>query len=79
MSVLGNSIRGEARHLLAGRIVIAGAGMAGFTVASSLREQGYAGSILMIGDENSHPYNRPPLSKGFLTGDSRRTLRRSMR
>lgn len=52
----------------AGRVVIVGAGMAGFTVASSLREQGYPGRITMIGEEPWLPYNRPPLSKAFLTG-----------
>lgn len=49
-------------------VLIAGAGMAGFAVAMSLRELGYSGRISMIGDEPWLPYNRPPLSKGFLTG-----------
>ena len=52
----------------AGRVVIVGAGMAGFTAASSLRDHGYAGAITMIGEESWLPYNRPPLSKAFLTG-----------
>ncbi len=47
-------------------IVIAGAGQAGFQLAASLRQEGFTGSILMIGDEPGLPYQRPPLSKAFL-------------
>lgn len=49
-------------------VIIAGAGMAGFSVASNLRDGGYAGRVVLIGEEPWHPYNRPPLSKAFLTG-----------
>ena len=49
-------------------VVIVGAGMAGFSVASNLRDRGYAGRLVLIGDESWNPYNRPPLSKAFLTG-----------
>ena len=49
-------------------VVVAGAGQAGFQVATSLRTEGFQGSITLIGDEPELPYNRPPLSKGFLTG-----------
>src|SRR5262245_3954661 len=49
-------------------VVIAGAGMAGFSVVSNLRDRGYAGRLVLIGDEPWNPYNRPPLSKAFLTG-----------
>jgi 3-phenylpropionate/trans-cinnamate dioxygenase ferredoxin reductase subunit len=49
-------------------VVIIGAGMAGFSVASSLREMGYAGRVVLLGEEPYRPYNRPPLSKAFLTG-----------
>src|SRR6202051_3306299 len=49
-------------------VVIVGAGQAGFQVAASLRLEGYDGSITLIGDEPGLPYQRPPLSKGFLAG-----------
>jgi NADPH-dependent 2,4-dienoyl-CoA reductase/sulfur reductase-like enzyme len=43
-----------------------GAGLAGDTAASTLREIGYDGAITMVGDEPHRPYDRPPLSKGAL-------------
>jgi 3-phenylpropionate/trans-cinnamate dioxygenase ferredoxin reductase subunit len=49
-------------------MVIVGAGQTGGRAALSLREQGYAGPIVLIGDETAAAYERPPLSKGFLTG-----------
>ena len=49
-------------------VVIVGAGMAGFSAVSNLRDRGYAGRLVLIGDEPWNPYNRPPLSKAFLTG-----------
>ncbi|MCU4179242.1 NAD(P)/FAD-dependent oxidoreductase [Bosea sp. BH3] len=49
-------------------VLILGAGQAGLQTALSLREEGFAGSVLMIGDEPSLPYQRPPLSKGYLQG-----------
>ncbi len=50
------------------RIVIVGAGHAGGKLATGLREQGYKGRVLLLGDEAHPPYQRPPLSKGFLLG-----------
>lgn len=50
-------------------VVIVGAGQAGSELASSLRQQGYVGSIVLIGDEPYLPYRRPPLSKTFLAGE----------
>jgi 3-phenylpropionate/trans-cinnamate dioxygenase ferredoxin reductase component len=50
-------------------VVIVGAGQAGLQVAASLREQRYAGRIVLVGDEPHPPYQRPPLSKGYLLGD----------
>lgn len=47
-------------------IIIAGAGQAGTQAAISLRDLGYAGRILLIGDETDLPYQRPPLSKTYL-------------
>jgi 3-phenylpropionate/trans-cinnamate dioxygenase ferredoxin reductase subunit len=49
-------------------VVIAGAGQAGFQTSISLRTEGFTGPVTLIGDEPELPYNRPPLSKGFLTG-----------
>jgi 3-phenylpropionate/trans-cinnamate dioxygenase ferredoxin reductase subunit len=49
-------------------IVIVGAGQAGGEVATALRQQKFAGRILLIGDEPQPPYKRPPLSKAFLAG-----------
>jgi 3-phenylpropionate/trans-cinnamate dioxygenase ferredoxin reductase subunit len=49
-------------------VVIVGAGKAGVQTASSLREEGFTGEILLVGDEASAPYDRPPLSKSFLSG-----------
>ncbi|BBW99145.1 MULTISPECIES: NAD(P)/FAD-dependent oxidoreductase [Mycolicibacterium] len=53
-------------------IVIAGAGQAGSHTAASLREFGFKGRIVLVGDEPFLPYQRPPLSKGHLTGASTR-------
>lgn len=49
-------------------VVIVGGGQAGFQVAASLRMEGYEGPIALIGDEPNLPYQRPPLSKGFMAG-----------
>lgn len=51
-------------------IVIAEAGHAGVRATAPLREEGYAGEILLIGDETSLPYQRRPLSKAFLKTDT---------
>ncbi|NQV87166.1 MAG: NAD(P)/FAD-dependent oxidoreductase [Woeseiaceae bacterium] len=51
------------------RIVIAGAGHAAGQLVGSLKQQAYAGEIILIGDEAYLPYQRPPLSKKFLSGD----------
>jgi 3-phenylpropionate/trans-cinnamate dioxygenase ferredoxin reductase component len=48
--------------------VIVGTGQAGFQTAASLRSEGYADPITLIGEEPHIPYNRPPLSKGFVLG-----------
>ncbi|MFE9094752.1 NAD(P)/FAD-dependent oxidoreductase [Streptomyces sp. NPDC007264] len=51
-----------------GRIVIVGASLAGLRAAETLRAEGFAGSLTMIGDEPHEPYDRPPLSKAVLLG-----------
>ncbi len=50
------------------RVVIVGAGQAGAWVAKSLRENGHEGDITLLGREAVAPYERPPLSKGVLSG-----------
>lgn len=54
------------------RTIIVGAGQAGFAVAARLRNKGYEGEIALIGDEPDPPYQRPPLSKKYLTGEMSR-------
>ncbi len=49
-------------------VVIIGGGQAGFQAASSLRSDGYDGPVTLIGEEPQLPYQRPPLSKGFMAG-----------
>ncbi|WP_250907737.1 NAD(P)/FAD-dependent oxidoreductase [Nonomuraea sp. NEAU-A123] len=51
-----------------GRIVIVGASLAGLRAAEALREEGFHGSLTIIGDEPYEPYDRPPLSKQVLKG-----------
>jgi 3-phenylpropionate/trans-cinnamate dioxygenase ferredoxin reductase subunit len=51
-------------------IAIVGASLAGAKAAEALRTQGFAGRILLIGEEPVHPYQRPPLSKGYLSGQA---------
>ncbi|MFI9560852.1 NAD(P)/FAD-dependent oxidoreductase [Nonomuraea endophytica] len=52
--------------------VIVGAGLAGAKAAQTLREEGFDGEIVLIGAETERPYERPPLSKGYLQGKSER-------
>src|ERR1700681_1091871 len=54
-----------------GTVVIVGAGHAGFQVAASLRQHGFAERICLINDEAHLPYQRPPLSKAYLKGEGR--------
>jgi 3-phenylpropionate/trans-cinnamate dioxygenase ferredoxin reductase component len=51
-------------------VAIIGAGQAGFQAAASLRDTGFAGRVVLIGDEPVLPYQRPPLSKSYLAGQS---------
>src|SRR6266849_1929384 len=56
------------RDLKAGHIVIIGASLAGLRAAETLRDEGFAGDITLVGDERVFPYDRPPLSKQVLLG-----------
>lgn len=51
-----------------GCIAVVGAGQAGLQVATTLRTLGYGGRVVLVGAEPGLPYQRPPLSKGYLAG-----------
>jgi NADPH-dependent 2,4-dienoyl-CoA reductase/sulfur reductase-like enzyme len=53
-------------------LVVVGAGAGGLTVVEALRRQGYDAPIVLVGAESHLPYDRPPLSKGFLLGSLER-------
>jgi 3-phenylpropionate/trans-cinnamate dioxygenase ferredoxin reductase subunit len=55
-------------------IVIVGAGEAGARAAITLRAEGYAGALTLIGDERHAPYERPPLSKATIVGEGVPTI-----
>ncbi len=55
---------------MSSRVVIVGAGHAGGTAAAQLRQFGFDGEIVLIGDEAVAPYQRPPLSKAYLKDDA---------
>ena len=52
--------------------VIAGASLAGAKAAETLRDEGFDGEIVLLGSELERPYERPPLSKGYLLGNDER-------
>ncbi|WP_406472744.1 NAD(P)/FAD-dependent oxidoreductase [Streptomyces platensis] len=58
-------MHGEPRD---GRIVIVGASLTGLRAAEKLREEGFTGSLTLVGEEPQPPYDRPPLSKQVLLG-----------
>ncbi|NCX28548.1 MAG: hypothetical protein EBX20_07770, partial [Rhodobacterales bacterium] len=49
--------------------IVIGAGQAGAEVASKLRDEGYEDRIVLVGQENYMPYQRPPLSKKYMAGE----------
>jgi 3-phenylpropionate/trans-cinnamate dioxygenase ferredoxin reductase component len=51
-------------------VAIVGAGQAGYQAAASLRQDGFDGRVMLIGEEPHPPYQRPPLSKSYLAGQS---------
>lgn len=52
------------------KVIIAGAGHAGGSVAANLRQYGFEGPIVLVGEEPLAPYQRPPLSKAWLKGEA---------
>ncbi|MFC4906575.1 NAD(P)/FAD-dependent oxidoreductase [Actinomadura gamaensis] len=52
--------------------VIVGASLAGAKAAETLRQEGFEGRVVLVGEEVERPYERPPLSKGFLLGNDSR-------
>lgn len=54
-------------------VTVVGTSLAGFSAAQQLRAQGFDGRLVMVGAEVHLPYDRPPLSKGFLTGKVERS------
>ena len=61
-------------------VVVVGASLAGLRTCEALRQQGFTGRVTLVGDEPDAPYNRPPLSKKFLSGawgEDRLVLRRA--
>jgi 3-phenylpropionate/trans-cinnamate dioxygenase ferredoxin reductase component len=54
--------------MAAPEFVIVGASLAGAKAAQTLREEGFPGRLVLVGDETERPYERPPLSKGYLLG-----------
>ncbi|GAB09289.1 ferredoxin reductase [Gordonia araii NBRC 100433] len=57
---------------MGGSTVIVGGGLAGAKTAEALRERGYDGAIVLLAAESHLPYERPPLSKGYLSGSDDR-------
>ena len=51
------------------RVVVVGASIGGLTAAETLRQEGFHGEIILLGDESHLPYTRPPLSKQILLGE----------
>ena len=53
-------------------VAVVGAGLAGGKAVEALRAEGFGGRIVLFGDERHRPYERPPLSKGYLQGNDER-------
>jgi 3-phenylpropionate/trans-cinnamate dioxygenase ferredoxin reductase component len=73
MALPGNPEQDEASAMPSGpTFVIVGASLGGARAAEALRDEGFDGQIVLIGAEAHHPYERPPLSKGYLQGTEER-------
>jgi 3-phenylpropionate/trans-cinnamate dioxygenase ferredoxin reductase subunit len=59
-------------HVSDQTFVIVGASLAGAKAAQTLREEGFDGRVILLGEEQERPYERPPLSKEYLKGDAGR-------
>lgn len=57
------------------RVVVVGGGHGGAALVALLRQGGHRGEIVLVGDELDHPYQRPPLSKKFASGELEQWLR----
>ncbi len=57
---------------MSGRVVVVGSGLAGAKTVEALRGRGYDGHVVLLGAETERPYERPPLSKGYLQGGEER-------
>ena len=68
MPLAGVAVNKRPRAAGSETVVIVGAGQAGAQAAFTLREQGYRGRVVLVGNEPQAPYQRPPLSKAFLAG-----------
>lgn len=53
-------------------VIIVGAGLAGAKAAEALRDNGFSGEVVLLGEESDPPYDRPPLSKDYLLGKTER-------
>jgi 3-phenylpropionate/trans-cinnamate dioxygenase ferredoxin reductase component len=51
-------------------LVIVGAGLGEAKASEALRQEGFDGRLVLIGDEPERPYERPPLSKDYLRGET---------
>lgn len=65
---MGSNNKGYSMH----HIIVVGAGQAGSSLVAKLRAEGCESRITLIGNEESPPYQRPPLSKKYLTGETSR-------
>ncbi|MET9900634.1 FAD-dependent oxidoreductase [Streptomyces sp. NPDC006446] len=65
---MSEQTQAQSQGSTARRVVVVGAGMAGVQTAVALREQGFTGTVTLIGAEPHQPYDRPPLSKAVLLG-----------
>ena len=60
---------------MSGQVVVVGAGLAGAKTVEALRTREYDGRVVLLGGETERPYERPPLSKGYLQGSEERDER----